>query len=188
MFDFKNKEQQLPSLLSAVAICLLAATFLYMILVPPPNVAGIAKGRVRSRQQLETEIARAKERSAAAEATIRKRLRTGDPNTVLAGALAQLNERTRKYKLTMAAFRPQRPRVLDQVTELPWTVQVSGPYPSVVAFLAATDRTETRMVLRTAQISAADGATGQVTALLGLSVYVTDEKRTAALPTGEKNG
>jgi Tfp pilus assembly protein PilO len=180
MLNFRNKDEILPSAIIALSLLILMATLAYMLLVPPPSAAGVAKGRERSKRQIQVEIDHAKAKSANAEAAYAASLWTGGPDAVLAGALTQLTTRTGRYRLQMAAFRPQKPKTLAGLTELPCSVQVSGPYPSVVAFLGSLDAKGTRIALRSAQVAAADAASGAVTATLGLSVYFADDSSKAA--------
>jgi Tfp pilus assembly protein PilO len=173
MLNFRNKDDILPSALIALSLLVLAGTLAYMLLVPPPNAAGVVKGRERSKRQIQAEVVKAKAKTAKAKASYDGRLWSGNADTVLAQTLAQLTTRANRYHLKMGAFRPQKSNPLGSLTELPCTVQVSGPYPTVVSFLSSLDAKGTRIALRSAQIAAADGATGAVTAMLGLSVYYT---------------
>jgi Tfp pilus assembly protein PilO len=174
MLNFRNKDEILPSALIALSLLLLLATLTYMLLVPAPSAAGIAKGRERSKRQIQTEIARAKVKTAKAKEAYAARLWTGSADTILADTLARLTTRAAHHRLQMAAFRPQKAKALGALTELPCSVQVSGPYPAVVAFLGSLDAKGTQIALRSAQVTAADAATGAVTATLGLSVYYAD--------------
>ena len=182
MLNFRNKDEILPSALIALSLLVLAATLAYMLLVPPPSAAGVAKGRERSKRQIQTEIAKAKAKTAKAKAGYGNRLWSGSADAVLAQTLAQLTTRADRHGLKVAAFRPQKPKPLGSLTELPCTVQVSGPYPTVVAFLSSLDAKGTRVALRSAQIAAADGATGAVTAMLGLSVYYAAVEESSGAP------
>jgi Tfp pilus assembly protein PilO len=174
MLNFRNKDEILPSALIALSLLVLAATLAYMMLEPAPSAAGVAKGRERSKRQIQTEIDRAKAKTEKAQETYNDRLWTGNADTVVAQTLAQLTARAAHHRLQMAAFRPQKPKNLGSLTEMPCSVQVSGPYPAVVAFLGSLDAKGTRIALRSAQVAASDAATGAVTATVGLSVYYSD--------------
>jgi len=180
MLNFRNKDEILPSALIALSLLILAATLAYMLLVPPPSAAGIAKGRERSKRQIQAEIVKAKAKAAKAKAGYEGHLSSGSADAVLAQTLAQLTTRANRYHLKMGAFRPQKAKLLGSLTELPCTVQVSGPYPTVVSFLSSLDAKGTRVALRSAQIAAADGATGAATAMLGLSVYYASAEESSA--------
>lgn len=183
MINFKNKDEALPSALILAAIVTLAATFAYMILVPKPTVAGVAKGRQRSVRQIEEQIEQAKTRSKESEALAATRVWDGNQDEVLAQVLAQLTVRAQRSKVTMAAFRPQKPLPLTGVTELPCSVQVSGPYETVLAFLGTLDEPSSRVALRSVSVASSDGATSAVTATLGVSVYCQ-----GGAPADEKAG
>jgi Tfp pilus assembly protein PilO len=58
------------------------------------------------------------------------------------------------------------------MTELPFSVQITGAFPKISALLKGLDAPDTTIALRSVQIAASDGASSQVTATLGLSVYI----------------
>jgi hypothetical protein len=187
MFNFRNREQVVPGILSASAILLMVATFAYMMLVPPPAVVGTAAGHTRSRQQVESEIDQAKAHAKEAEENARSRYWTGDQDAVLAQVLALFTKQTGAYKLAMAAFRPQRSQPLGSLTEVPCSVQVTGPYPTIVTFLNSLENPETRIVVRSVQVSSSESTSGQATAVIGFSLYVMDNTATVSVQ-GDSHG
>ncbi len=179
MITFKTKEDVLPSTLILLSIAILIGALVFLVL-PKPSAAGIAKGRERSRQQIREEIERAKEREKQARAAALTRLWTGDAETVTASVLAQVTQRANESALQMGAFRPQRVQPLEGLTELPFSVQVSGPYPAVRKFLTSFDSANSRLALRSVQIAAADGKSSAVTATLGISAFRLNEEAAPA--------
>lgn len=172
MIGFKNKDDVLPSALIVLAILLLAGSLAFMVFVPKPTTAGLAKGKVLSRQTVQKEIDDAKEASARAEAEAKLRLWTGRPERVTAEVLSYVTGQTNADKLKLGAFRPQRTVALEGIVELPFSVQISGSFPAVRQFLSALDTPKGRLALRSIQLAGADAASSNVTATLSLSAYV----------------
>ncbi|GAB4459634.1 MAG: hypothetical protein OHK0029_22440 [Armatimonadaceae bacterium] len=171
MINFKNREEVLPSTLIVLAILILALTLGYMLIVPPPNAAGVVKGRETSRRKIENEIETAKTRGAAAQQSVRPLLWEGSTEAITAGVLAKVTYEVNRQKLRMAAFRPQKPQTLENLTELSYSIQMAGPYKAVRDALAVLDSPSSKMALRSLQVASADGASSEVTATLNLSVY-----------------
>lgn len=172
MISFRRREDIVPSALILLAIVLLTGTLLYMLLVPPPSVAGQVAVREQAKQQLQRETVQAKQQARQAQAALGTRLWRGDADTISAAILALLTEQTHQHALKLGAFRPLRPQVLSGITELPFSVQISGPYPRVQAVMAALDAANTSVALRSVQIAASDETTDAVTATLGVSAYI----------------
>lgn len=182
MISFRQREDIVPSVLILLAIIILAATLIYMLLVPKPSVARLEQGHTRGRRQILREIADTKKQVAQAQAAVGPRLWTGDADTVSSAVLALLTQQTRHDALKLGAFRPQRPLALDGVTELPFSVQVSGPYPKVQAVMASLDAAQSRVVLRAVQVASSAEATDAVTATLGLSAYLASDSSVTPPP------
>ena len=172
MIGFKNKDDILPSSLIVLAILLLAGSLAFMLLAPKQSVKGLADKNRRNQLQIRKQIDDAKEASARATEQAKLRLWTGRPERVTAEVLAYVTGQTNTNKLKLGAFRPQRTVLLEGAAELPFSVQVSGSFPAVRAFLSALDTPKGRLALRSIQIAGADAASSNVTATLSLSAYV----------------
>ena len=188
MIGFKTKDDVLPSSLIVAAILLLAGSLAFMVFVPRPTTAGLAKGKVLSRQRIEKEIDTAKEASAKAEADAKLRLWTGRPERVTAEVLAYVTGQANANKLKLGAFRPQRTVVLEGAGELPFSIQISGAFPDVRRFLSALDTPKGRLALRSIQLSGADEASSNVTAMISLTAYVPLDALPKALTETKKKG
>jgi hypothetical protein len=175
MINFKNRDEIIPSVLILLSIVILTGSLLFMLLVPKPTTAGLANGRDRSRRQVRLETEKAKVRLKIAQAAVRPRLWSGTGDSVTGAVLALLAQQAQQRSLKIGAFRPQKQQALSGLTELPYSVQVSGPFLSVRAFLSALDTGSSRLALRSVQLASADGKTSQVTATVGLSAYVAAE-------------
>lgn len=172
MIGFKNKDDVLPSTLIVLAILLLAGSLAFMLLAPKQTVKGLADKNRRNQLQVQKQIDDAKEASARATEEAKLRLWTGRPERVTAEVLAYVTGQTNANKLKLGAFRPQRTVLLEGAAELPFSVQVSGNFPAVRAFLSALDTPKGRLALRSIQLAGADAASSNVTATLSLSAYV----------------
>ncbi len=196
MINFKRRDDIVPSSLILAAILLLLGTLLYMVLVPVPSTAGLAKGRDLSRKKIEQEIKSARSRADELEKTNQAYLWNDTAESVTASVLNNITAEARRKSLKMTAFRPQRPQTLETLTELPFSVQLSGPYPAVRAVVAALNTQESRIALRSLQMASSDGGSSAVTATLAFSAYTvlptkpTPATKAPAPPTqgGNKNG
>ena len=180
LLNFKNSQEAGPSAVILAALVILAGSLLYMLIVPKPTTDGIARGKERSRKQLLDQIESAQNSGQQARAQATSKLWQGDPDTITASVLAQLTKEATRRKLKLSAFRPQRFQNLPELTELPFSVQVSGTYPAVHAFAATLDAASSKLALRSLQLASSDAGSDAVTATLGLSAFVP------ALPTVTK--
>jgi Tfp pilus assembly protein PilO len=181
VIGFKNRDEGLASGLILLSILILIGSLVVMLFVSKPTTAGIVAGRDRSRRTIEEEIEKAKARTKEIQVAVQPRLWTGNPEAITASVLAQLTKEAAGRKLQIGAFRPQRPQALPGVTELPFTVQVSGPYPVVRSFMASLDASGSKIALRSVQIASSDAATNAVTATLGISTFLeTKTEKTEA--------
>ena len=172
LFNFKNPQEAGPSAVMLAAVVILAGSLAYMLLVPKPTVAGLVKAKQRNLVQLEKQIKGSQASGEQARAKTAARLWQGDPDTITATVLAQLTKEALGHKLKLSAFRPQRLVGLTELTELPFSVQISGSYPAVHAFAAALDRPNSKLALRSLQLASSDATSDAVTATLGLCAYV----------------
>jgi len=182
VINFKQPEERAPSALILLSIVILAGTLAYMLFVPPPSAAGLAKGRALSRQKIEDEIAATRKQTQQAQKQVAARIWRGNAETITAAVLAKLTEQANRQALKLTAFRPQRPQQVPGVTELPYSVQISGPYPVVRAMLEFLDHPGNKLVLRSVQIAASDAASSMVTATVGISAYTESTE-----PTTQQN-
>lgn len=196
MINFKQREDVLPSTLILLAMLILLGGLIFLLVVPTPSVAGIATSRSAKKILLQKEAAQANIDAETAREDIIPRLWTGNPETISAGVLAQITNNAVKHGLAVGSFRPQRQIVLTGVTQLPYSIQLSGPYTGVAAVLATLDATGSKIVLTQIQMTSAQTSTqtaaSAVTASIGISAYMPNDA-TLAPPaqiktTGGKHG
>jgi hypothetical protein len=172
LISFRRREDVVSSCLILLSIIILTVTLLYMLIVPPPTVAGQVAGRERAKQQIQQEIADDRRAAKKGRAVVRTQAWRGNADTVSAALLAMMTTQTRQHSLKLIAFRPQRPQTLTGMTELPFTIQVSGPFPRVQAVMAALDTAGNRLTMQSVEIASTDENTDAVTATLGISAYL----------------
>jgi hypothetical protein len=148
------------------------ATLCYALLVPPRSAKDVTAGRVRSRESVERDIATAKDAVRESETATRARLWNGDAESVVATLLDRWNRDARSLELQVTSFRPQKTRSVAGLTELPGTLQVSGPWPRVGQLLERLERPGARLVVRSVQIASADAASDAVTATVQFQAYL----------------
>lgn len=188
MISFRRREDVAPSVLVVLSILVLAGTLAYMLLVPKPSAAGSARAWTSSRRRMVNDIADTRRQTRLARAAVMPRLWRGDPEAVTATILAQMTEQTGKRALKLTAFRPDRPRAFEEVTELRFDAQVAGPYAGIHALADALDARGSKVVLRSVQITASPSAGNAVSGTLGLSAFVaTDLSLSPAPVPGDKD-
>lgn len=179
---FGNPDERVPNLMIAGAALVMLVAACYDRFAPAPDARTVAAGRVRSRNQIQQDIDNAKTSLAEAEAAVKPRVWTGEIESVTAAALSQLTTGAQARKITLTAFRPQKPRTVETLTEVSFSVQVSGPYLAVLDFVRSLEKPGGRMALRSLQSASADAATDAVTATIGLVAYVAPAEREAPKP------
>lgn len=172
MINFKQQDEVLPSALNLLAIVLLVGGLGYMWftwLVKPATPASISTSAQR---RIVSQISDAKLISGKVVQEVRPKLWEGNSDTVAASVLGILTKATTAQSLKLSAFRPQRPQDLTNITELPYSVQISGQYPGIRAVLQTLDSKDSKVAIRSVQISSSGEASHEVSATLNLSVYV----------------
>lgn len=183
LINFQRRDDVVPSVLVILSVVVLAGTLAFMLLIPKPGAAGSARAWTSSRRRIADDIADTRRQSRRAQATLRPRVWRGDPEAVTATILAQLTEQTGSHRLKLTAFRPERPQVFEQVTELRSDVQVAGPYAGVKALMNSLDSSESKVALRSVQITLSPTAQNAVTATLALSAFVVTDPTLLPSPT-----
>ena len=191
MISFKTKEDVLPSSLILLSLVILTAALIYTLLIPDPTTAAVISSRHATIRTVTNDILYSQKRSDEASAAIEPRLWTGTPNHVSAAVLALVNESATGETLDMTAFRPQRSQDLDGVTELPFSVQLSGSFTGIRQVIRQIDGPKSKVVLRSVQVNASEEAQGTVTATLVISAYIQSPADTSTSTTetgGTGNG
>ena len=183
LFNFKNPQEAGPSAVLLAALLILAGSLAVVLLVPTPTVVGKEKDKAATRKQIQDQIEATQMKGQQARAQAANRLWQGDPDTITAAVLARLTQEANGRKLKLSAFRPQRIQNLPELSELPFSVQVSGAYPSVHAFAATLDALGSKLALRSLQLASSDANSNAVTATLGISAFIPALPSTSPTPT-----
>ena len=171
--SFKRPEDVLPSVLILAALAILIVSLCVVLMVPVPTKAAIDKSHNNSFRKLVNQTADLNRHAAEAQKEAQTRLSTGDPETVSTAILGRLTNQANALSLKIGAFRPQRQVQLDGMMELPFSVQITGPYSRVRKVLSTLDTAGSKVALRSAQISSSvQSSTNDVTATLQISAYI----------------
>ena len=184
MISFQRREDVVPSVLMILSILVLAGTLAYMLLVPKPSARNSARAWTSSRRRMVDDISDTRKQTRLARESVRPRLWRGDPEAVTATILAQLTQQTGHRALKLAAFRPDRSREFEEVTELRFDAQVSGPYAGLHSLMDALDSRGSKVALRSVQITLSQTAGNTVAATLGLSAFVATDPALSQAPAG----
>ena len=193
MISFKTKEDTLPSVLIILAILIALAAAVYWALFPVPDIASVAKASNEQQFQLRRQIRNEEQDADLSRAQIGARLWNGDSNHVGADVLALVTTSTSLNNVKLAAFRPLKQVDLNGVVQLPYTVQLSGPFSGpddkgVRAVMRNLDDSKSKVVLNSVQINSSEENAGAVTATLGISAYIaTDPLIASNIPQGGKS-
>ncbi len=151
--NFKDKTLVIPSAIIVVSLMVLVVALLVGVLVPLPSTNGLAKSPELQLKDLNHQITMLQTQEQTAGQTIAARTWQCSQNDVSAAILANLTAQAKQEGLAVGSFRPQRTTDLNGVTELPYAVQITGPYPGVRLMMRSLDSSQSKVVLRSAQIT-----------------------------------
>jgi Tfp pilus assembly protein PilO len=175
MISFKSKEDSLPSALILLSIVIVIGVIAYVLFFPAPNVQVVNRQELTKQRNLERSIQVDQEEAKEARAAIAPRLWKGDENHVGASVLALVTNTTLQDGVKLTAFRPQRTVDLQGVTELPYVIQLSGPYSGIRAVMHTLDSSDSKIVLQSAEVNASEEVTGSVTSSVGICAFITTD-------------
>jgi hypothetical protein len=186
MISFKTKEDFLPSTLILLSLVVLTGALVFMLLVPEPSTADIVSNRKATIRKLSEDVLYSKHRADEARNAVEPRLWMGSQNHVSAAVLGLVTASSTEASLKLTAFRPQRTVDLDGITELPFTVQISGTFADIRQVMRSLDGPHSRVVLCSVAVNASEEVTNTVQATLVISAYVASP--TSQASTTEANG
>jgi hypothetical protein len=182
MIDFKQKDKVVPSALIVIALVIMAGATVFDRLFPVPAGAAVGTHHSLTRRTMSKDTKMAETDGEKARKALMPKLWQGNSENVSAGVLALLTNASNQHSLKLGAFRPQRPQPLGAITELPYTVQVNGPYPGIRTVMTSLDATNSKIVLRSAQIASSEQGTNAVSATLGVSAYLAADPSLVSQP------
>ncbi len=172
MISFRTRDDMIASVITILALFMLAGTLAWMVFVKPPDEAGIANGKHKNEMQLTKQIAQAKANNEALQKAIDPALWTGTPEQVGPNALAQVTKLAKLRSLKLVAFRPQKPVDAEGLTQVPFTASVDGSFPNTMKFVKDLETSNSKLAVSLVQVNSADAATDHVTGTVNVVAYL----------------
>ncbi len=180
MISFKTSEDAVPSTLIVLSAIIVVGFLVYCLLYPVPDPSSVSQNAASQISLIKASTEKDQQLANVARSAISARVWTGDQNHIGTSVLGLVTDTTAANGVKLTAFRPQRSIALDGAVELPYSVQLSGPYPGVRSVMQALDSHTSRVVLKSVQVSASEEVTGSVTSTLVISAYMTNDPTIAA--------
>lgn len=172
MINFKDRELVGPSVVSLVALVVMAGTALGLILIPKPTNAKVKAESKKKEMKALIASEDARRKLDDANLVISTTAWTGAQDEVGPTALARVTAMAKKRNLNLTAFRPQRVNDDPGLMSLPFLISVDGPYVNVVQFTKDLETSGTRLAVNMVQIASADATNDRVTANIGVTAFV----------------
>lgn len=129
---------------------------------------------------LEKQILSEKERFASA-------VWTGKLDELGPSALGHISALAKESGVVVTAFRPQRLVEDTAVAQYPLLITCEGRYPAMIGFVRRLENAQGKLAVNLVQLSAADGATDQVTGSIGVvAFYEVAETQARTASTAKK--
>ncbi|MBZ0213863.1 MAG: type 4a pilus biogenesis protein PilO [Nitrospirae bacterium] len=164
---------------------------IYFVVFPiktePVDMAKFAEDATKLKAEnadLEQEIVSEKERFAAS-------VWTGKLDELGPSALGHISALAKESGVVVTAFRPQRLVEDTAVAQYPLLITCEGRYPSMINFVRRLENVQGKLAVNLVQLSAADGATDQVTGSIGVVAFyevAAAEARTASTAKTREGG
>lgn len=186
MINFQNRQDMGASGVILCSILIMLITLIYELTVKVPSSVSLANGRIQSKKKLQHEIAFTKTEAKALELKVKGKLWTGNADRITAAILSKTTLMAKQYSLGLTAFRPQKPQTLEGVMELPYSIIVTGTFPSVQKAARQLEDSGNRLALRSIQFASSDAASSSVSATLNISAFVELKEAPSEPKTGAK--
>lgn len=154
--------------LAAVLLLVLVGIVIFDRLVPVTSSEVSAKARLANQRKLKDGTENAKKTEQQNEAYIKPLVWNEPADTIGPLALEQVNHFAHNEKLTVVAFRPQKPQDSGDLSRLSYLVALEGSFPNIVRFVRSVEQPATRLAVNLVQISSSDGDSDKVTATIGI--------------------
>ena len=172
MISFRTRDDSIASSISIIAVLMLAGTLAWMLLVPDPTEAGIARGRTRTERQLQSEIDSAKATNDQTQQLIAPLVWVGNQETVGPEALGTVMQFAKARNLKLVAFRPQRPIPQGDVTVVPYGISIQGTFLNAMQFVKDLETPSSKLAVEQVQISASDATSDNVNGTINAVAYL----------------
>lgn len=181
MISFRTRDDKVASSLLICGVIILLIALIWM-LIPAPTVAGVANGKSRSKRQYESETKTQKERIKQLTVETEPLIWVGEPQEVGPKALASVTALAKSHKVEVS-FRPQKTLDIGGMTQLPYSVSVSGTYGDTVALIRDLQNPKHRLAISLVQLTSADSASDAVSGIVNVVAYLKVE----AAPSGTQS-
>lgn len=185
MINFRQKHEVLPSALILISLIVLALTLCYYLYITFDRSAAkfqYTSMDERKLQQLQLDTANLKLQEDSALGSIAPDVWSSNVEQVSAAVLARLTDVSTQHGVTITSFRPSKPTPINGVTQLPFTVQMSGPYQGIQAVLASIDAPSSKVALQQIQLASAQASQGTVTTNVDMAAFLNTDP--ADIPIG----
>jgi hypothetical protein len=155
----------------AVSLVVVAASFAAEAILPMPSPKLGWQEAEKRAAELQREEADIRERAASARAIVQPALWSGDDDAIQSEAMALCTALAKSNRVSLNAFRPQKPVEESGLSRLPFLLSIEGPYPNALTFLRSLEAPKNRLGVTLVQITSADAASDLVTVTLGVAAY-----------------
>lgn len=168
--------ERLPGLLSIGAMGVLAVTFAFALLTPPPKPKMTDTARDNAKFQARLLTREAEKSAVNAMAAAQKRVYGGTAEKIAPLAMSTVSALARKHGLRVVAFRPQR--VVDDadLVHVPFLISLDGPFPKIAGFVRDLDSKQSRLAVSQLQVTSADPASDRVNATVGAVAFLQPDE------------
>lgn len=168
----------------AISLIALAGTVLAQALLGPPKSKFSASKKRLDEAKIKTAVSEATEKIAKSEAITEQFVWPGDAKLAEAEAMARVTTLAKQHAVSLGAFRPQKATEDAGLRKMPFSLNIDGPYLSIVKFIRDLETTSNRLAVQMLQVSASDSTSDQVSAIMTILVFQRLESPQAAAKQG----
>ncbi len=171
MINFRTRSDAGTSIAILIALLVLVITGLVMLFVPPPTTEGTSAGKIRSQKELTERLDKLKSDGAALKTKVDSLVWNEPIEEVGPKALETITKSAQSQRLKLLAFRPQKVQEVNNLTQLPFTISIEGPYPGVMSFIREMAKPEHKLGTSMVQLSGNDPNSDLISATIGVVAY-----------------
>jgi Tfp pilus assembly protein PilO len=169
----------------AVSVSAAVLSFLAWVALPAPRPKLKTSARIARERQIRKETAAVEARLSEAKQTLDAVAWEGDADRVQSQSMAKASEIARQAKVTLNAFRPQKPSDQGGLERIPFVINLDGTYLGVLEFLRRLETPGNRLSVNLVQLTSAEGNSDEVTATIVVFAFrAKSPPPKGAAPTG----
>jgi Tfp pilus assembly protein PilO len=160
-----------------------------LLLLPAPNANTKIKQIKKDTFTAQLNEKQATEAVNAMRTQVAKQTWSGGGEDVDQTALALVSQLATKHSLSVVSFRRDRTVDAGDLTQMGYTINVTGTYTDMVDFEGDLEKPTTRLAVENVQLGSADESTDNVTGTIGVEAYVltaSTASDTSATPSQPK--